>query len=65
VTVFRVRKDHVSEMIYPTLLLVTGILIVLGLGVYQRLSASGEREVEHRGQRMDDEPPPPDRFKRK
>lgn len=59
VTVFRVSKDQVSEMIYPTLLLVTGILIVLGLGVYQRLSASVEREVEHRDQRVDDEPPPP------
>ncbi len=63
VTVFRVSKDQVAEMIYPTLLLITGILIVLGLGVYQRLSASVEREVEHRDQR--DGEATPDRPKRK
>ncbi|HKU99437.1 MAG TPA: GNAT family acetyltransferase [Vineibacter sp.] len=63
VTVFRVSKDQVSDMIYPTLLLITGTLIVLGLGVYQRLSASVEREVEHRDQR--DGESTPDRSKRK
>jgi hypothetical protein len=56
VVVFRVSQQNVPEMVYPTLLLVVGILIVLGLGVYQRLSASVEKEVEHRDRRADDEP---------
>lgn len=45
VTVFRVSKENVAEMLYPTLLLMVGVLIVLGLGAYQRLSASVEKEV--------------------
>jgi hypothetical protein len=56
VVVFRVSKENVPEMVYPTLLLVVGILIVLGLGVYQRLSASVESEVEQRDRREDGEP---------
>jgi hypothetical protein len=32
-------------MPYPTMLLVAAILLVLGLGIYQRLSASVEMEV--------------------
>lgn len=50
VTVFRVSKQQVAEMIYPSLLLIVGVLIIVGLGVYQKLSASVESEVEHRGQ---------------
>jgi len=46
VTVFRVSADRISEMVYPTLLLVSGTLLVLGLGVYQRLSVTVERQVE-------------------
>ncbi|HEX2886540.1 GNAT family acetyltransferase [Vineibacter terrae] len=53
VTVFRVSKQSVSDMVYPTLLLVAGILIVLGLGLYQKLSASVEKDVEHRDRRED------------
>ncbi len=45
VIVFRVSKSDVAEMIYPTALLLTAILIVVGLGVYQRLSAEVERTV--------------------
>ncbi len=45
VIVFRVSRDNVAEMIYPTSLLLTAILIVVGLGVYQRLSAEVERTV--------------------
>ena len=45
VLVFRVSKDNVVEMLYPTALLVTAILIVVGLGVYQRLSADVEQKV--------------------
>jgi hypothetical protein len=46
VTIFRVSTNSVAEMLYPTLLLVAGTLLVLGLGVYQRLSVTVERQVE-------------------
>ena len=39
VIVFHAGKDNVPQLVYPVLLLITAILIVLGLGVYQRLSA--------------------------
>ena len=42
VTVFRVSQENVPELLYPTGLLVSGIVLVVGLGVYQRLSASVE-----------------------
>ena len=46
VLVFRVSKETVPDILYPTALLVTGIVIVVGLGVYQRLSADVEQKVE-------------------
>jgi hypothetical protein len=48
VTVFRVSQDDVEKLIYPTLLLIAAILLVLGLGAFQRLSVSVEKQVEHR-----------------
>jgi hypothetical protein len=51
VTVFRVSKDHVPHLIYATLLLVGGILLVLGLGLYQRLSAAVEEKVDQKDRR--------------
>ena len=45
VTVFRVSKEDVERMLYPTVLLLTAILIVVGLGIFQRLSADVERQV--------------------
>jgi hypothetical protein len=48
VIVFRVSKQEVEKMIYPTALLVTAILIVIGLGIYQRLSAAVESQVDDR-----------------
>jgi hypothetical protein len=44
VTVVRVSKQDVDKMLYPTLLLLTGIVIVVGLGLYQRLSAAIEQQ---------------------
>ncbi len=44
VTIFRVAQEDVSNLFFPTLLLVAAILLVLGLGVYQRLSVSVERQ---------------------
>src|SRR5687768_13349316 len=47
VTVFRASKhENLQPMLYPTALLLTAILIVVGLGVYQRLSADVEQKVE-------------------
>jgi hypothetical protein len=48
VIVFQVSKQEVEKMLYPTALLVTAILIVLGLGAYQRLSAEVERQTEQK-----------------
>ncbi|CAL8968549.1 hypothetical protein RHODGE_RHODGE_04935 [Rhodoplanes serenus] len=48
VVVFRVGKEQVPQLVYPTLLLIAGIVVVVGLGVYQRLSASVEDAVEAR-----------------
>ena len=45
VLVFRVGRDSVTELIYPTALLITGIIIVVGLGGFQRLSAEVEEKV--------------------
>ena len=44
VIVVRVSKQDVNQMLYPTLLLLTAILIVIGLGVYQRLSVAVEQQ---------------------
>jgi hypothetical protein len=52
VTVFTAGKDNPPQMIYPTFLLLTGVALVVGLGVYQRLSAKVEITAA--------EAPPPD-----
>lgn len=46
VTIFRVAQDNVTNLFYPTFLLIAAILLVLGLGVYQRLSITVEKQVE-------------------
>jgi hypothetical protein len=48
VLVFRVSRESVTEILYPTALLITAILIVIGLGGYQRLSADVEQKVENK-----------------
>jgi hypothetical protein len=45
ITVFRVSSVRITEMLYPTALLVAGTLLMLGLGLYQRLSVTVEQEV--------------------
>jgi len=45
VGIFEAGKSDLTLMLYPTLLLLAGVALVLGLGVYQRLSASVEAEV--------------------
>ena len=46
VTVVRVSKQDVDKMFYPTLLLLTAVVIVVGLGLFQRLSAVIEQQDE-------------------
>ena len=47
VAIFQASKGpDVSMMLYPTLLLLAGVALIVGLGAYQRLSASAERDVE-------------------
>jgi ABC-type antimicrobial peptide transport system permease subunit len=46
VMVFRVSKDDIERLLYPTALLLTAITIVVGLGLYQRMSADVEQRVE-------------------
>jgi hypothetical protein len=45
VTIFRVSQENVEKLFYPTFLLIAAILLVLGLGVYQRLSVAVEKQV--------------------
>jgi hypothetical protein len=46
VTVFRVTHQDVDKLLYPTALLISAIMLVLGLGLYQRLSVTVERREE-------------------
>ena len=45
VIVFQASKESLPDMLYPTALLLTAIVIVIGLGIYQRLSADVEEMV--------------------
>jgi putative Mn2+ efflux pump MntP len=45
VTVFRVSQENVQDLIYPALLLITAVVMILGLGAFQRLSATVEQKV--------------------
>ena len=45
VIVFQASKERLSDMLYPTALLLTAIVIVIGLGIYQRLSADVEQKL--------------------
>ncbi|HEY7385599.1 MAG TPA: GNAT family acetyltransferase [Beijerinckiaceae bacterium] len=45
VTVFRVSSESPAAMLYPTLLLVAGTGLIVGLGLFQRLSATTEQQV--------------------
>src|SRR5882672_2032382 len=48
VLVFRQSGQDVALLLYPSAILVTGVAIILGLGMYQRLSADVEEQVEAR-----------------
>lgn len=53
VMVFREGGRDVTHILYPASILLMGILIILGLGVYQRLSAAVEAEVEDKDEAAD------------
>jgi hypothetical protein len=46
VIVFQASREDMTKMLYPTALLLIAILIVVGLGVFQWLSASVEDKLE-------------------
>lgn len=59
VAVFEASKTDVRTMIYPTLLLFGGVALMVGLGVYQRLSATVEKDVNgSRGEAEEEQPSP-------
>ena len=53
VMVFRQSGQDISLILYPAAILVTGILIILGLGLYQRLSADVEGRVDAKDRAQD------------
>ena len=53
VLVFRQSGQDISLVLYPAAVLMTGILIILGLGAYQRLSADVEVQVDARDRAQD------------
>jgi hypothetical protein len=55
VTVFRVSQESVSLLLYPAAIMVTGTILILGLGLYQRMSVTVEREVEQKDKRVERE----------
>lgn len=46
VMVFREGGKDVTRVLYPAAILLMGVVIILGLGLYQRLSAAVEQEVD-------------------
>jgi uncharacterized membrane protein YczE len=45
VAVFEAGKTDIATMLYPTFLLIGGVALIVGLGLYQRLSVVAEKEV--------------------
>ena len=45
VVVFKTAREDVALLIYPTALLVAAVVVLVGLGVYQRFSAAVEEKV--------------------
>ncbi len=63
VAVFQTSKGKdMSMMLYPTLLLFGGVTMVVGLGVYQRLSTAAEGEVRSSPQAAAEEQADLDKF---
>jgi hypothetical protein len=54
VITFKTARERVSDIIYPSMLLFAGVALLLGLGAYQRLSATVEQDVGEEA--TDDDP---------
>jgi hypothetical protein len=52
VTVFRVSHENVTQLIYPAALLLTAIAMIIGLGIFQRLSAATEQQIGAKDERL-------------
>ena len=61
VVVFKTAREDVSQLIYPTALLIAAVLVLVGLGAFQRFSAS----VEEKGGEDDEAEERRDAVKRK
>lgn len=61
VAVFEASKTDLPMMIYPIFLLLSGVALIVGLGIYQRLSATVEQSSAESPRQGDDETPPADR----
>lgn len=53
VMVFREGGKDVTRVLYPAAILLMGVVIILGLGLYQRLSAAVEHEVDEKDKAED------------
>lgn len=53
VMVFREGGNDVTRVLYPASILMMGVVIVLSLGLYQRLSAAVEQEVDEKDKAED------------
>jgi hypothetical protein len=53
VIIFRESNKDITMVLYPAVILLMGILTILGLGLYQRMSAHVEAEVEARDRAQD------------
>ncbi len=42
VYIFKAGTKDISDLIYPAILIITAVLIIIGLGIYQKLSTSAE-----------------------
>ena len=56
VLIFKMAEDDVALMIYPTLLLLAGVAMLIGLGAFQRMAvsaehATGEHEEDGKGRK--------------
>ncbi|WP_295172494.1 GNAT family acetyltransferase [uncultured Brevundimonas sp.] len=45
VVVFKTAREDVAQLLYPTALLIASVLVLVGLGIFQRLSATVEEKV--------------------
>jgi len=48
VFIFGAGSSDIATLIYPTLLLIAAVLLVVGLGWYQRLSLETEKTIRHK-----------------